>query len=48
MIDWAIDIEPLYSGMDICEKIEKVAAAGFHAVEFWGWQDKDITKIRET
>ena len=48
MIDWAIDIEPLYSGMDICDKIEKVAAAGFNAIEFWGWQEKDITKIRET
>lgn len=48
MIDWAINIEPLYPGMDICDKIEKVAAAGFNAIEFWGWQEKDITKIRET
>ena len=31
MIDFAINIEPLYPGMDICEKIQKVSAAGFHA-----------------
>lgn len=48
MIDFAINIEPLYPGMDICEKIQKVSAAGFHAVEFWDWQGRYLDKIRQT
>ena len=31
MVDFAINIEPLYPGADICEKIRKVSAAGFGA-----------------
>ncbi|MGI6012371.1 MAG: TIM barrel protein [Ruminococcus sp.] len=48
MIDFAINIEPLYSGEDICEKIRKVSKEGFHAVEFWSWDDRDLEKIKET
>lgn len=48
MIDFAINIEMLYPGMDICEKIERVHAAGFQAIEFWGWQDKDLAKLKAT
>lgn len=48
MIDLAINIETLYPGMDICEKIERVGAAGFSAVEFWSWHDKDLSAIKKT
>lgn len=48
MIDIAINIEPLYPGLDICEKIEKVSAAGFKAIEFWNWQDRDVESIKRT
>ena len=48
MIDFAVNIEPLYPGLDICEKIQKVSASGFDAVEFWGWEDRDLEQIRET
>lgn len=48
MIDFAINIEPLYPGMDICGKIERVSAAGFQAVEFWNWDDRDLSRIKET
>ena len=48
MIDFAINVEMLYPGMDICEKIERVHAAGFQAIEFWGWQDKDLAKLKAT
>lgn len=48
MIDFAINVEPLYPGMDICEKIKKVGSAGFDAVEFWGWHDRDLAQIRRT
>lgn len=46
MADYAINIEPLFSGMDICEKIAKVSAAGFDAIEFWSWHDRDLEKIK--
>lgn len=48
MIDYAINIEPLFPGMDICEKIAKVSAAGFNAIEFWSWHDRDLEKIKRT
>ncbi|MCH1981205.1 TIM barrel protein [Ruminococcus sp. OA3] len=48
MIDFAINIEPLYPGMDICEKIARVGAAGIHAVEFWSWDDRDLAQIKNT
>lgn len=46
MVDFAINIEPLYPGADICEKIRKVSAAGFHGVEFWSWDDRDLNRIK--
>lgn len=48
MIEFAINLEPLYPGLELWEKVERVSAAGFTAVEFWGWQDKDIPKLKET
>lgn len=48
MIDFAVNLEPLYPGMGLCEKIERVAAAGFTEVEFWGWADRDLEQIRTT
>lgn len=47
-INFAINLEPLYPGMDFCEKIRRVSAAGFDAIEFWSWHDKDLNKIKET
>ena len=46
MIDFAINIETIYPGMEVCEKIERVSAAGFRAIEFWSWHDKDLADIR--
>jgi len=48
MIDFAINLEPLYPGLELSEKVERVSAAGFSAVEFWDWQDKDIPKLKKT
>lgn len=48
MIKTAINIEPLYPGLEICEKIRKVSAAGFKAIEFWSWDDRDIKEIKKT
>ena len=48
MIELAINLETIFPGMDICEKIERVSAAGFSAVEFWSWHDKDLKKMKDT
>ena len=48
MIDIAINVEPLYPEMDFCQKIERIKAAGFDAIEFWSWDDKDLDAISET
>lgn len=37
MIDFAINLQPLYPGLELSKKVERVRAAGFTAVEFWGW-----------
>jgi hydroxypyruvate isomerase len=47
-MNYAVNIEPLFQGKDFCEKIRLAEEAGFHAIEFWGWRDKDIKKVRET
>jgi hydroxypyruvate isomerase len=42
-----ICLEPLYRGLEPEYKIERIAAAGFHYVEFWGWRDKKIPALLE-
>ena len=48
MISQAINLEPLYPGLALDEKIRKVAAEGFKEVEFWGWEQLDLKKVRKT
>lgn len=48
MIELAINLETIYPGMGFCEKIRSVHKAGFRAIEFWGWQDKDLKKVKAT
>lgn len=48
MIEYAINIEPLYPKLEFCEKIERVSAAGFNAIEFWAWDNKNVEKIKQT
>lgn len=45
---YAVNIEPLFPGKDLCEKIVLAKQAGFSAVEFWSWHDRDVDKIKET
>lgn len=47
-IETAVNIETIYGDLDICEKIQKVSEAGFHAVEFWGWDGRDVDQILKT
>lgn len=48
MISQAINLEPLYPGATLCEKIQKVSAEGFKEVEFWGWDQLDLKEVRRT
>ncbi len=43
----AICFEMLFPGLAPEEKVDRVAAAGFEAVEFWGWRDKNLPALRE-
>ena len=46
MIELAINLETIYPGIDFCDKIRGVHQAGFNAIEFWGWQDKNLTQVK--
>ena len=48
MIELAINLETIFPGMDICEKIERVSSAGFSALEFWSWHYKDLKKMKDS
>ena len=41
----AICLEMIYPQLALTKKIAKIAEYGFKYVEFWGWQDKDISRI---
>lgn len=43
----AICFEMLYPGLPPEEKVRRIAAHGFAAVEFWGWRDKDLPGLGE-
>lgn len=46
MIKFSACIEALYQNVPFIERIEKVAAVGMKAFEFWGWGNKDIDGIK--
>lgn len=46
MIRFSACIEALYRNVPFVERIEKVAAVGLKAFEFWGWGNKDIEAIK--
>lgn len=46
MIKFSACIEALYKDVPFTERIERVAAVGMKAFEFWGWGNKDIDAIK--
>ena len=48
MINFSVCIEAIYRDAPFIERIEKVAAVGMKAFEFWGWGNKDIDAIKAT
>lgn len=43
----AICMEMLFPGRSPPEKVRLIAEAGFRAVEFWGWRDKDLPALAQ-
>jgi hydroxypyruvate isomerase len=42
----SVCIEMIYTEYLFLERIEKAAEAGFDAIEFWNWDDKDLPAIK--
>lgn len=45
---FSVCIDAVYGHLNPVEAIEKSAAAGAQAIEFWNWWDKDLSVIRES
>lgn len=46
MFEFSACIEILVPHIDFYDRFEKAKLAGFNAVEFWGWEDKDLSRIK--
>ena len=44
----SVCIEMIYTEYPFLERIKIAAEQGFDAVEFWNWDNKDVTAIKET
>jgi hydroxypyruvate isomerase len=42
----AICVEMIYPDLEPVARVMKLAALGFKYIEFWGWQDKDISQLK--
>lgn len=40
-------IEMIFTEYDFYDRFKMAKDAGFNAIEFWGWEDKDIDRIKE-
>ncbi|WP_123537664.1 hydroxypyruvate isomerase family protein [Halosimplex salinum] len=45
MVDLSVCVEMVYDDEPFEARIERAAAAGADAVEFWGWREKDLDAI---
>ncbi len=43
----SVCVDAVYAGKDMRNAIDDVLANGLDTIEFWGWEDKDIQKLRE-
>jgi len=44
-VRWCANIEMWWRGLPFAARISAAAAAGFDAVEFWPWRNKDIAEV---
>ncbi|MBM3812620.1 MAG: TIM barrel protein [Acidimicrobiia bacterium] len=38
-------LEMIYGELPFCERIRAAAAAGYEAIEFWDWRNKDLAEV---
>ena len=43
----SVCVDAVYAGKNMRDAIDDVLANGLDTIEFWGWEDKDIQKLRE-
>lgn len=41
----SVCIDMIYAGLPLSERVAKVKEAGYDAVEFWGWRNKDLDAL---
>ena len=46
MIKSSVCIEMVYTEVPFLERIDKAARAGFDAIEFWNWDNKDLPALK--
>jgi hydroxypyruvate isomerase len=46
MVNLSVCIEMFWRNLPPEERIRRVEAGGYQALEFWGWKDKNLAKIR--
>lgn len=44
---YSLNIEPMFPELDFCDRVKAAKDAGFDYIEFWGWSNKDIKKLKE-
>ena len=47
MINFSACIEMMFNDIDFYDRIKASKDAGLNAIEFWGWTDKDVDKIKK-
>ena len=48
MAKFSVCLETIFNTLPFTERIERAAACGASAVEFWSWKDKDLDAIART
>ena len=43
---FSICAEMLFTGLPFHERVDRIREAGFSAVEFWAWKDKDLDQLQ--
>ncbi|GAH18608.1 unnamed protein product, partial [marine sediment metagenome] len=47
LVKKSVCIEMLYPDLDFYDRIKKVSAIGYPAIEFWDWTNKDIKLLKK-
>ena len=46
LVEAVICLEMLFPELSVIDRVDRIAAAGFSAIEFWGWRDKDLAALK--